>query len=146
MTYTIALLFDPTGSHVLLGRKAHPPFAGLLNGVYGKTFKGESSEDGTRRVVEEETGITDINRLTWLGRVVLPKVGARGKAPSYTLNFYAGIAESVPALGTDLEEMVSWYSTAWVVTQPIGCDELAGNGDVQYFVNAGFKRLFLSDC
>ena len=59
MNYTLALLFTPIASAVLLIRKRNKPVQhiGLYNGIGGKIEPGESSMEGMVREIDEESGV-----------------------------------------------------------------------------------------
>lgn len=63
-THVVGLLFSADFSHVLLIRKARPPWqTGKLNGVGGRIEPGETAHAAMHREFEEETGCT--SKVDW---------------------------------------------------------------------------------
>ena len=58
LTYVLALLFTPDGSHIVLMHKTRPAWqAGRVNALGGKLLPGEGAVDAARREVLEEAGV-----------------------------------------------------------------------------------------
>lgn len=152
--YTVCFLFTPNLEYVLLQRKKKTDFAGLLNGVGGKLEDGETPEQCAIREIREETGAEEIRALTWLGTLSLPDncdthaFNDDVSAPTCILHYYAAVLHDSKdiivtyAKSLGAEELIfmgvkSVISAAANDTQM----QLAGNGDLQYFVQKGLHML-----
>ncbi|XP_074170116.1 oxidized purine nucleoside triphosphate hydrolase isoform X2 [Rhinolophus sinicus] len=70
--YTLVLVLQP--QQVLLGMKKRGFGAGRWNGFGGKVEEGETIEDGAKRELQEESGLTAAT-LTKMGHIVFEFVG-----------------------------------------------------------------------
>ncbi|KAG8509785.1 7,8-dihydro-8-oxoguanine triphosphatase [Galemys pyrenaicus] len=70
--YTLVLVMQP--SRVLLGMKKRGFGAGRWNGFGGKVEEGETIEDGAKRELQEESGLT-VDTLHKMGHIVFEFVG-----------------------------------------------------------------------
>ncbi|XP_063564419.1 oxidized purine nucleoside triphosphate hydrolase isoform X2 [Gorilla gorilla gorilla] len=70
--YTLVLVLQP--QRVLLGMKKRGFGAGRWNGFGGKVQEGETIEDGARRELQEESGLT-VDALHKVGQIVFEFVG-----------------------------------------------------------------------
>lgn len=145
--YTVILLFNKDGSKVLLIKKDRTAFAGKLNGVGGKIEDNETPEQGAYREIEEETSLKpeQVKDLTWLGTLTLPEQCDTDNAGLYPeLWFYSGIVEDESRAHTpDNEtEPVSWYMLRGENSTPVTNLELAGDGDLEYFIKRAQRLLF----
>lgn len=144
--YTVVILFNNDGSKILLQTKDRTAFAGKLNGIGGKVEYGEMPIMGAIREMQEETTLTtyDIENITWLGTLTIP-VQCDTNNPDYIpeLYFYAARVkdESKAYKAPDSTEEVNWYELQddnTVVTDL----ELAGDGDLPYFIGCARRALF----
>lgn len=144
--YTVVLLFNGDGSKVLLQTKDRTAFAGMLNGVGGKIEKGETPYEGAIREIQEETTLveTDIGNFTWLGTLITPEqCDLKNPDMNPELYFMAGVVrdESKAKKNPESTEPVEWYGIRednTIVTDL----QLAGDGNLSYFIEIGRKRLF----
>lgn len=144
--YTVVVLLNGDGSKVLLEKKDRTLFAGMLNGVGGKIEEGETPEQGAYREILEETSLReeDITMLTWLGTLSLPEQCDTSNADMYPeLWFYSGIVddESLAKKPVDSTEEIAWYSLN-NDGRPVTDLKLAGDGDLQYFIDRARRFLF----
>lgn len=70
--YTLVLVLQP--QRILLGMKKRGFGAGRWNGFGGKVQEGETIEDGAKRELQEESGLT-VDALHKVGRIVFEFVG-----------------------------------------------------------------------
>ncbi|XP_059933965.1 oxidized purine nucleoside triphosphate hydrolase isoform X1 [Mesoplodon densirostris] len=70
--YTLVLVLQP--QRVLLGMKKRGFGAGRWNGFGGKVQEGETIEDGAKRELQEESGLT-VDALQKVGQIVFEFVG-----------------------------------------------------------------------
>ncbi len=143
--YTVVLLFNKDGSKVLLQKKDRTDFAGKLNGVGGKLEADEDTIDGAFREVEEETSICreDILIFKWLGTLTLPEQCDSYNYDRYPqLWFYGGVVkDETLAHKPDTEtEEINWYELK--DNNPITDLELAGDGNLPYFIGIANRLLF----
>lgn len=147
--YTVCFLFTKDHSMVLLCRKNKTDFAGQLNGVGGKLEPGETPMECARREILEETGIADAPRLQWVGTLQLPLdcdihcESHDPMKPGCTLYFYAGeIPDGITVRElTDRKEPLFLCDVSAVLDQPWNSTQIAGGGDVQYFIGEGRAAL-----
>lgn len=144
--YTVIVLLNGDGSKVLLTKKDRTSFAGMLNGVGGKIEVGEAPMDGAYREIKEETALEpeDIEMLTWLGILTIPEQCDEKNADKYPeLYFYSGIVnDESKAHKPDSEtKPIGWYEIG-KDNKPIADLEIAGDGDLQYFIGRARKWLF----
>lgn len=144
--YSVCVLLNKDGTKVLLTRKDRTMFAGMLNGVGGKINDGEEPWEGALREIKEEASVdkTDIERFSWLGTLTIPDqcdLNAIGTYPE--LWFFTGIVkdESLAHTPANETEPVAWYELD-VDSHPISEYEIAGNGDVEYFIRMAHRMLF----
>lgn len=90
---------------ILLVRRGHPPFQGMLALPGGFVEIGETVEAGARRELKEETGLT-AGDLRLVGVYSDPKRDPRGHACSVV--FLARVEHAEPTAGDDAA------SAAWV--------------------------------
>lgn len=101
---TLAFIFSPDLSQVLLIRKNKPPkHAGLLNGLGGKCEAGESHLECVVREVEEECGLK-ISQQKWLSMGEL--TWENWQVTLWTTVFDAKLPTQFP------EESVDWYPSS----------------------------------
>lgn len=144
--YTVVVLLNGDGSKVLLTKKDRTAFAGMLNGVGGKIEDGETPMDGAYREVQEETSLKpeDIDMMTWLGTLIIPEQCDERNADKYPeLHFFSGIVnDESKAHKPDSEtEPIAWYEIG-EDNMPISDLEVAGDGDLRYFITLARKWLF----
>lgn len=144
--YSVCVLLNKGGTKVLLIKKDRTMFAGMLNGVGGKIEDGEEPWNGTLREIKEEASIDkkDIRRFSWLGRLTIPEqcdLNAIGTYPE--LWFFTGIVEDESLAHTPegSTEPVAWYELD-ENKHPVSEYGIAGNGDVEYFINMAYRMLF----
>lgn len=135
--YTVCLIFDPTMNLILLQEKAKTVYKGLLNGVGGRIEDGEDPETGALREIKEETGLTDIKYLTWLGTLTLPYDCKEMADKTIELYFFSGISNSLINMEQpkDVEDLY-----VLDVDHALRKAPLAGNGDVNYFIKLAKAR------
>lgn len=151
--YSVVVLLNGDGSKVLLQVKDRTIFAGKLNGVGGKIEYHEEPAKGAMREIKEETTLTedDIEDFTWLGNLVVPEAcDDSNTIPE--LIFYSGkVKEEHKAhKAPDATEEVGWYEldnnnipvTHIELAGKIMSMELAGNGDLPYFIGTARRLLF----
>lgn len=144
--YTVVMLLNSDGSKVLLQLKDRTLYKGKLNGTGGKVEDGETPEQCAYREIAEETSLQpkDIDRLTWLGTLILPEqCDDRYEDMLPELWFYSGIVKDenlVHKPDTETERLfwcdIDGYD---IVTNGI---ELAGEGNIPYFVRTARRLLF----
>lgn len=144
--YSVCVLLNKDGTKVLLTRKDRTMFAGMLNGVGGKINDGEEPWEGALREIKEEASVDkmDIERFSWLGTLTIPDqcdLNAIGTYPE--LWFFTGIVkdESLARTPVNETEPVAWYELD-TDSHPISEYEIAGNGDVEYFICMAHRMLF----
>lgn len=144
--YSVCVLLNKDGTKVLLEKKNRTLFAGMLNGVGGKVEDGEKPWEGALREIEEEASINkkDIRRFSWIGTLTIPDqcdLNAIGSYPE--LWFFTGIVEdeSLARTPDDSTEPVAWYSFD-NNGHPVSEYDIAGDGDVEYFIRAAHCMLF----
>lgn len=144
--YSVCVLLNGDGTKVLLTRKNRTAFAGMLNGVGGKIKEGEEPWEGGLREIKEETAIDrkDITRFSWLGILTIPEqcdLNAIGMYPE--LWFFTGIVEdeSLARKPETETEPIAWYEID-ENGHPISEYEVAGDGDVEYFIRMAHRMLF----
>ncbi len=157
--YSVVLLFNKDGSKVLLQTKDRTAFAGMLNGVGGKIEKEEQPVMGAFRGIEEETTLkrNKIAHFAWLGTLTLPEQCDTANANKYPeLWFFGGVVEDEDLVqkAEDATEEVGWYNitadgdgtirpvTVFERDGKIEHMELAGDGDLLYFIGVGRRILF----
>lgn len=144
--YTVNILFNKDGSKVLLQKKDHTAFAGMLNGIGGKIKDSEEPTAGAFRKIKEDASLQQKNleRWEWIGTLTLPEqCDTKNKDKFPELWFFAGIvtdeslAQKPGAATEDIE---------WILLnergEPITNLKLAGDGDLQYFIGRAKKQLF----
>lgn len=150
-SYSVCFLFTADGSEVLLELKSKTGFAGRLNGVGGKIKPGETPFEGALREIQEETGLVSIQNFTWIGTLSLPwncekpEIPDNGlDDPACVLHYFAGIIPEgqIPRTPDGSDEPIRLYNMGNIVNRSIHDKTLAGNGDLQYFINQGYCRLF----
>jgi len=94
---TDCVVFDKRG-RVLLIRRGHPPFKGCYALPGGFVEIGEAVEDGCRRELKEETGIS-VRALKLVGVYSDPKRDPRGHTCSVA--FLARVGSAKPVAGDD---------------------------------------------
>lgn len=147
--YTVVLLFNEDLSKILLQTKASTAFAGMLNGVGGKVEPDESPMQGALREMTEELSISKagldehMDRFDWLGTLTLPENCDERFPDNYPeLWFFAGVLSDESIVQTPVGglEEVSWYRLG-SAGMPITDRELAGDGDLEYFIERALRRL-----
>lgn len=130
--YTVCLLFSSDKKKILLQKKAKTVFAGKLNGVGGKVEPGETPKEGALREIREETSVTDVD-LTWLGTLSIPIDCVKQELSVCTLHFYGGMVENLEEIREpEGAEKLFILDVEDVQNKKY---ELAGNGDVAYFID-----------
>ena len=142
MNYTVCFLFTDNGEKVLLQKKDKTQYAGRLNGVGGKIEPGETPLEGARREIMEETGAS-IQDLIWLGTLIFPKdcaLPADQENVDCELNFFAGTVEDTKMVSQQPGET---EPLLWLLTRQVigGHADTAGDGDVEYFVDKGYRAI-----
>ncbi|KAM5228827.1 oxidized purine nucleoside triphosphate hydrolase [Ctenodactylus gundi] len=100
--YTLVLVLQP--QRVLLGMKKRGFGAGRWNGFGGKVQDGETIEDGARRELQEESGLT-ADVLHKVGHVVFEFTGAPERMDVHIFR-----ADSVQGTPTESDEMrPQWF-------------------------------------
>lgn len=89
-----------TGSGRLLVAMAREPDKGQEAYVIpkGHIEAGESMEAAALREVTEETGLTGVQLVTYLGAIVRPSVEDDGTKVEKTIHLFLGLVEGIPAL------------------------------------------------
>lgn len=146
--YTVILLFNSDGSKILLQKKDRTAFAGKLNGIGGKVNEGEEPVKGAFREMEEETSLLlkDLQRFAWLGTLTIPEQCDTNNSNRFPeLWFFGGIVkdENLPHKPDTETEEISWYELNGNV--PVTELELAGDGDLLYFINMAKRILFVQE-
>lgn len=152
--YTVCFLFDDSLENILLVRKDRTEFQGRLNGVGGEidydTPPYETPDQGAIREIQEETGIAyenlqslGLTRIARLGMLSLPHDCKYPDGDGCVLHYYA--AAMKPGVKhtetTDTGEALVMEPVDAILASNVGSDRYAGNGDLQYFVNAGLSAL-----
>ncbi|XP_074170117.1 oxidized purine nucleoside triphosphate hydrolase isoform X3 [Rhinolophus sinicus] len=100
--YTLVLVLQP--QQVLLGMKKRGFGAGRWNGFGGKVEEGETIEDGAKRELQEESGLTAAT-LTKMGHIVFEFVGEPER-----MDVHIFCTDSVQGTPTESEEMrPQWF-------------------------------------
>lgn len=144
--YSVVILFNNDGSKVLLQKKDRTAFAGKLNGVGGKIEDDEQPVAGAMREVLEETSIgpEDLERFEWLGILTLCEQCDDKNQDKYPeLWFFGGIvkAEDKARKPDTATEEIDWYVLD-CNNRPFTTLEIAGDGDLEYFIGVARRRLF----
>lgn len=136
--YTVCLLFNQEKTRLLLQKKEKTIYAGLFNGVGGKLEKNETPEECARREIKEETGISKLSRLTWLGTLTLPNdcTYQNASPAECVLHFYTAIMEE-PWTQLDDQERLKEFSVPEALRHIL----LAGSGDLEYFIKQAAHTL-----
>ncbi|XP_076996559.1 oxidized purine nucleoside triphosphate hydrolase [Tamandua tetradactyla] len=100
--YTLVLVLQP--QQVLLGMKKRGFGAGRWNGFGGKVQEGETIEDGARRELQEESGLT-VDTLHKVGQIMFEFVGDPEQMDVHIFR-----ADSVHGTPVESEEMrPQWF-------------------------------------
>lgn len=145
--YTVIFLLNNTGTKVLLQLKDRTEYAEKLNGVGGKIEDGETPEQGAYREILEETSIIprNVENLTWLGTLVVPEnCDEKNKDKFPELWFYGAIIydEDLAKQPKTESEKINWYTILEDNTIDTNGLELAGDGNIPYFVGLAKRYLF----
>ncbi len=142
--FTVSLLFNMDGTKVLLQKKDRTAFAGKLNGVGGKVEVGESITKSAFRKIREETSVAaeDMERFEWLGTLTVAET-CTNEDDFPELWFFGAVVkdENTPHKPDTETEEIGWYDLR-VNNTPVTDLELAGDGELLYFINMGKKKLF----
>ena len=137
MEFSVCFLFAHGGDKLLLIQKDRSEYKGRLNGVGGKleynstTGEKENIYACAAREIKEETGVVvspDKNGLLYLGTTVLPI-----DEQAITLHFFAAEVHQEDARQMESERLV-WVKTSEVLNKTVRDRDLAGDGDIQYWV------------
>lgn len=146
--FTVCLLFSSDLDMVYLQQKDRTAFAGKFNGCGGKLKAGETPEDCARREIEEESGITRVQHLSWLGTLSLPEncvtetISMCPEKPGVTLYFFAGILPAGVEPKTQYgQERFFEFSVSSLLATDAYDEYLAGDGDFKYFLRRGHELL-----
>ncbi|CAK6446415.1 unnamed protein product [Pipistrellus nathusii] len=100
--YTLVLVLQP--QRVLLGMKKRGFGAGRWNGFGGKVHEGETIEDGAKRELQEECGVT-VDALHKAGHITFEFVGE-----PELMDVHIFCTDSVQGTPTESEEMrPQWF-------------------------------------
>lgn len=143
-SFTVCYLFSHDGRSVLLARKKKTVYKGRLNGVGGRVEICETPDAGAVREIAEETGIElDASRLLKLGETILPENCAGNGGCD--LHFYAVKLTEQETMAvrteTDTGEPLVWRDADYVRHANPLDQNLAGDGDLPYWVNAAMTAL-----
>lgn len=133
--YTICILFK-SKENILLIRKNKTIYKGLLNGIGGKIEPNETPIEGAKREIFEETGMSNIKNLTWLGTLILPYDCKTEQYQETELHFYTGIITE-PWQQQPNEEALELHNI-----NKLKPSQLAGNGNLKYFINRAYSAMF----
>ena len=140
---TVCLLLCKETESVLLLKKDRTDFAGKYNGVGGKLEPEESAEECAIREIHEETGADVRGRLVWLGTLICPHDCVKHDPKGVTLYFYsAEVRQSEVSQQVHETEKLRWFFVKDLLTMPLNNHLLAGDGDVQYFLNEAVHNRF----
>lgn len=148
--YTVNLIFNSDGSKVLLQLKDRSKFKGCFNGIGGKIEDGEYAKVSAIREIKEESNIIlDTSDLEWLGTLQIP-YDCSDNAERHqmcTLYFYgAKIDNEEVHKPDDATEILQWFKIKELLgPKTMISPRLAGNGDLEYFINLGHIMLFGSE-
>lgn len=148
--YTVIFILNNTHTKVLLQLKNRTEYAGKLNGVGGKVEDGETPEQGAYREILEETSIKskDIMCLTWLGTLICPEnCDEKNKNKFPELWFYGAtiLYENLAKQPDTESEKINWYTILDNNTIDTNGLELAGDGNIPYFIGLAKKYLLGTD-
>lgn len=140
---TVCLLLCRETQSVLLLRKDRTDFAGKYNGVGGKLEPTECAEECALREIKEEAGADVQGRLLWLGTLMHPRDCVRHDPDGVTLYFYgaevsAGEVHQQPGE----TEKLRWFLVEDLLNLPTNNEVLAGDGDLQFFINEAVRNRF----
>lgn len=148
--YTVNLIFNSDGSKVLLQLKDRSKFKGCFNGIGGKIEDGEYAKVSAIREIKEESNIIlDTSDLEWLGTLQIP-YDCSDNAERHqmcTLYFYgAKIDNEEVHKPDDATEILQWFKIKELLgPKTMISPRLAGNGNLEYFINLGHIMLFGSE-
>lgn len=115
LTADVVLLANPNNLHVLLIRRAKPPFDGCWALPGGHVDAGEEAQAAARRELAEETGLTTVN-LEPVGVYSAPGRDPRGRCVTWA--YVSLLDEQVtPTAGDDARE-VCWCEVGAVLAEP----------------------------
>lgn len=148
--YTVNLIFNSDGSKVLLQLKDRSKFKGCFNGIGGKIENGEYAKVSAVREIKEESNIIlDTSDLEWLGTLQIPYDCSDNaeKHQMCTLYFYsAKIDNEEVHKPDDATEILQWFKVKELLgPKTMISPRLAGNGNLEYFINLGRIMLFGSE-
>lgn len=142
MNYTVCFLICRETGCVLLLKKDRTDFVGRYNGVGGKIEANEMPYSGAVREIREETGVDTAGRLYWLGTLMLPDDCGKHDPEGCTLHFYtADVGEDEVSQQVGESEQLAWFPVRVVISSAPTCENFAGRGDVQYFVNLAWNHV-----
>lgn len=146
-SYTVIFLLNRTGTKVLLQLKDRTEYTGKLNGVGRKIEDKENPEQGAYREILEETSIEskDIQNLTWLGTLICPEnCDERNRDKFPELWFYGAVIydEDLAKQPKTESEKINWYTILEDNTIDTNGLELAGDGNIPYFIGLAKRYLF----
>lgn len=141
--YTVCLLFTKDLKRILLCRKKKTAYKNLLNGVGGECLPDETPTDCAIREIREETEITNVRNLTWIGTIGLPydckhnRMNPDPSNPACTLYFYTGIIPDGYTVPENTDEPLFLIE----IEDAMKTEMLAGDGDLKYFIPIAKIRL-----
>lgn len=148
--YTVNLIFNSDGSKVLLQLKDRSKFKGCYNGIGGKIESGEYPTNSAVREIKEESNIIlDVSDLVWLGTLSIPYDCSDNSTHNQTCTLYfygAKIENEEVRKPDDATEILQWFKVKDLLgTKTCISPRLAGNGNLEYFINLGYVKLFGSE-
>lgn len=108
LAYTVCFICQ--GDRVLMLNREEPPLMGQWNGVGGKLEPGESPEEGVRREVLEETGLTVEPR--YAGTVTWTVDGRFSGMYAYVADLPDGVELETPRAMP--EGILDWKQLDWI--------------------------------
>lgn len=145
--YTVNLIFNSDGSKVLLQLKDRSLFKGCYNGIGGKIETNEDNRESAIREIKEESNIVlNEEDLVWLGTLEIPYDCSNDSKirQSCKLYFYgAKIDNEEIYKPDDATEILQWFKVKDLLgPKTMISPRLAGNGNLEYFINLGHTLLF----
>lgn len=146
MEYTVCILFDRGAHSILLQKKSKTEFKGMLNGVGGKIELHENPRQSAIREIKEEVNL-DLKPedLKLVGILILPHDCGTEKDEVCTLFFFTAIVENPDMAMAMEDEPIAWYNVDNIVDPKTTFPTLAGDGNLEYFIQQA-RKVVMKKC